>query len=25
LSVMDKLQLPDSGQFFGWDGETIPW
>jgi len=25
LSVMDKLQAADSGQFFGWDGATIPW
>jgi NAD(P)-dependent dehydrogenase (short-subunit alcohol dehydrogenase family) len=25
LNVMDGLQPADSGQFFGWDGQRIPW
>jgi hypothetical protein len=25
LAVIDKLQPKDTGQFFGWDGERIPW
>jgi NAD(P)-dependent dehydrogenase (short-subunit alcohol dehydrogenase family) len=25
LVVIDKLQSKDTGQFFGWDGERIPW
>jgi NAD(P)-dependent dehydrogenase (short-subunit alcohol dehydrogenase family) len=25
LGVMDRLGPDDSGQFFGWDGERIPW
>ena len=25
LAVIDKLQPEDTGQFFGWDGERIPW
>ena len=25
LGVIDKLKITDSGQFFGWNGETIPW
>jgi NAD(P)-dependent dehydrogenase (short-subunit alcohol dehydrogenase family) len=25
LAVIDRLQPSDSGQFFAWDGERIPW
>ena len=25
LGVIDRLRPEDSGQFFGWDGERIPW
>ena len=25
LAVIDRLQPDDSGQFFAWDGERIPW
>ena len=25
LGVIDRLQPADSGQFFAWDGERIPW
>ena len=25
LQVIDRLQPHDSGHFFGWDGERIPW
>jgi NAD(P)-dependent dehydrogenase (short-subunit alcohol dehydrogenase family) len=25
LGVIDRLRSEDSGQFFGWDGERIPW
>jgi NAD(P)-dependent dehydrogenase (short-subunit alcohol dehydrogenase family) len=25
LGVIDRLQSADSGQFFAWDGERIPW
>ena len=25
LGVLDRLQPTDSGQFFAWDGERIPW
>jgi NAD(P)-dependent dehydrogenase (short-subunit alcohol dehydrogenase family) len=25
LQVIDRLQPTDTGQFFGWDGERIPW
>ncbi len=25
LQVIDRLQPADTGQFFGWDGERIPW
>jgi NAD(P)-dependent dehydrogenase (short-subunit alcohol dehydrogenase family) len=25
LGVIDRLQAVDSGQFFAWDGERIPW
>jgi NAD(P)-dependent dehydrogenase (short-subunit alcohol dehydrogenase family) len=25
LGVIDRLGPEDSGQFFGWDGERIPW
>ena len=25
LDVIDRLRPEDSGQFFGWDGERIPW
>jgi NAD(P)-dependent dehydrogenase (short-subunit alcohol dehydrogenase family) len=25
LGVIDRLQPTDSGQFFAWDGERIPW
>jgi NAD(P)-dependent dehydrogenase (short-subunit alcohol dehydrogenase family) len=25
LAVIDRLRPSDTGQFFGWDGERIPW
>ncbi|TVP66979.1 MAG: SDR family NAD(P)-dependent oxidoreductase [Nodularia sp. (in: Bacteria)] len=25
LSVIDQLQVGDSGQFFSWDGSRLPW
>lgn len=25
LQVLDRLQATDTGQFFAWDGERIPW
>jgi hypothetical protein len=25
LEVIDRLQPADTGQFFAWDGERIPW
>jgi NAD(P)-dependent dehydrogenase (short-subunit alcohol dehydrogenase family) len=25
LDIIDRLRPEDSGQFFGWDGERIPW
>jgi NAD(P)-dependent dehydrogenase (short-subunit alcohol dehydrogenase family) len=25
LEVVDRLQPVDSGSFFAWDGERIPW
>jgi len=25
LRVIDRLTMEDSGRFFGWDGEEVPW
>ncbi|TVQ34288.1 MAG: SDR family NAD(P)-dependent oxidoreductase [Wenzhouxiangella sp.] len=25
LAVIDQIQVDDSGEFFAWDGERIPW
>jgi hypothetical protein len=25
LEVIDKLSIQDSGEFFNWDGQKLPW